>query len=77
MLPAPALFELADVAVGCGLCDTEAAAIKLPRRDQHRIADALRLAGYDKARLRVEGGGRAWRWRSIGRRGAGGRNGRR
>ena len=29
---APALFELADVATGCGLCDTAAAAIKLPRR---------------------------------------------
>ena len=66
LLNAPKLFELADVAVGCGLCDTAAAAIKLPRRDQHRLADALRLAGYDKARLRVDGGGRAWRWRHAG-----------
>ena len=65
LLSAPKLFELADAAMGCGLCDTAAAAVKIPRRDQHRMADALRLAGYDKARVRVDGA-LVWRWRHAG-----------
>ena len=62
---APALFELADAALGCGLTDTAVAAVKMPRRDQHRLADALRLAGYEKARVRIAGD-LAWRWRHAG-----------
>ena len=62
---APALFEIADAALGCGLTDTAAAAVKMPRRDQHRLADALRLAGYEKARIRIAGD-LVWRWRHAG-----------
>ena len=62
---APVLFELADAAAGCGLCDNNAAAVKLHRAEQHRMADALRTAGYGKAQVRVDGR-RVWRWRHAG-----------
>ena len=62
---APAMFEIADAALGCGLSDSAIAAVKMPRRDQHRLADALRLAGYEKARMRIAGE-RVWRWRHAG-----------